>query len=190
MKRNKLLIAGIVTAFVALISLSLVSGTWAKYTSNMTGSDTAKVAKWAFDYKGTALNLTSDEITFDLFETVLDTDGAAETDVAANLIAPGTKGEFEFQFTNKSEVTAEYTVEFEITNSNNIPVQFSVDGGTTWTATIADITEELAIGATSTAKKVQWRWAFDGNDATDTTLGINGTAEITVEATVTFTQID
>ena len=34
MKKNKLFIAGLVTVFVALVSLTLVSSTWAKYTSN------------------------------------------------------------------------------------------------------------------------------------------------------------
>ena len=39
MKKNRILIAGVITAFVALITLSLVSGTWAKYTSQVQGSE-------------------------------------------------------------------------------------------------------------------------------------------------------
>lgn len=37
---------------------------------------------------------------------------------------------------------------------------------------------------------VQWKWAYEGNDATDVTLGKDGTAKLKVIAKVTATQID
>ena len=100
MKKNRILIAGVITAFVALITLSLVSGTWAKYTSKVQGSDTARVAKWSFNYNGAALN--SETITIDLFK-----DNYDGTVVAANkVVAPGTKGKTKFEIKNMAEVKA------------------------------------------------------------------------------------
>ena len=59
MKRNKLFILGICTVMVALVSLSLVSGTWAKYTSTVSGSSAARVAKWDVVYTDNAATATS-----------------------------------------------------------------------------------------------------------------------------------
>ena len=190
MKRNKLFILGICTVMVALVSLSLVSGTWAKYTSTVSGEDSARVAKWAWNYKGA--NLVSDTVAFDLFETINDTGNTAdETDVADTLIAPGTAGSFTFSFQNLSEVTAEYTVNYTVTNVNNIPVEFSVDG-TTWTSDLTDISDTLAIGSAAKEVTVQWRWEFENayGDAYDTNLGVYGNAEIKVRAEITFVQVD
>ena len=190
MKRNKLFILGICTVMVALVSLSLVSGTWAKYTSTVSGEDSARVAKWAWNYKGA--NLVSDTVAFDLFATINDTGNSAdETDVADGLIAPGTSGSFTFSFENESEVTADYTVDYTVTNVNNIPVKFSVDG-TTWTDDLADITGRLAINDPAKEVTIQWKWDFErtDGDAYDTNLGVYGAAEIKVRAEITFVQVD
>ena len=50
MKKNKIFTLGLAIAFVFVLSLTLVSGTFAKYTSTVTGKDSAAVAKWAFKY--------------------------------------------------------------------------------------------------------------------------------------------
>ena len=81
------------TAFVLLITIiaiCLVSGTFAKYTSEATASATATVAKWSIEVNDTEIAVTGDHdtIEFDLFETINDTvDGNAETDVKATLIS-------------------------------------------------------------------------------------------------------
>lgn len=197
MRKNRLFILGIFTVMVALVSLSLVSGTWAKYTSSVSGSDSARVAKWEFTLNSVAVTnsavATPQDVTFDLFKTIKDTDGSAETDLSAtdgSIIAPGTQGSFDLVINNTSEVNATYSIDYTITNEDSIPVQFSVDG-TNWSSSLEDVAA-TPIAHTNGTKTitVQWKWAFDGNDNVDTLLGLDGDAEISVAVKITFTQVD
>lgn len=186
MKKNRILIAGVITAFVALITLSLVSGTWAKYTSSVEGSDTARVAKWSFD----GANLEAKTIAFDLFSTSYD-ETVKSTD---KVVAPGTKGETTFELKNTGEVKANAQIVLEITNAGGIPLTYKVDG-VEKTVTDGKITfdaVELGIGEAAKTITLTWEWPFErtNGDTEDTTLGIAGTATVTVKATVTFTQVD
>ena len=194
MKKNRILIAGVITAFVALITLSLVSGTWAKYTSSVVGSDTARVAKWSFNYNGAALN--SETITIDLFKDNYDGTVVAENKV----VAKGTTGQKKFALQNMGEVKANAQIVLEITNLNGIPLTYKVDGvaqEVTGGKIVIDAVE-LGIGAEAKTITLSWEWPFEtkdtgGNiigDTTDTNLGKEGTATVTVKATVTFTQVD
>lgn len=198
MKKQRFFMLGIITVLVAVLSLTFVSSTFAKYTSTVAGEDSARVAKWAWTYKGA--ELTTDTVSFDLFDTILDSDMTnAETDVdvdgsgSERVIAPGTFGQFVIEFANNSEVNATYAIDFEVTNANNIPVEFSLDG-TTWDDDLADVAATaIAMNGGAAQYTVKWRWAFSNGDAADqadTTLGVAGTASIKVRATVTFTQVD
>lgn len=197
MRKNRLFILGIFTVMVALVSLSLVSGTWAKYTSTVSGEDSAKVAKWEVVYRETDQAdveggaATTETIEFDLFKTVIDTkNDATETDIAANdgsLIAPGTKGEFKFTVTNNSEVNATYSITYVVT-LNGVPVQFSVNSGAA-SSSIANVEDaELGMGD-SVTYTITWEWPYDGTDSTDTQHGINETS-VSVSATIEFVQVD
>ena len=74
MKKNKLFLLGLFVVFAAVLSLSLVSNTLAKYTTSDSGSDTARVAKW-----GVTVSASGDETA------VLDTaDGATEVEIISN----------------------------------------------------------------------------------------------------------
>lgn len=195
MKKNNMMRIASVLLVAVLLSTCVISGTFAKYTSESTGTDTARVAKWDFKVNDTTAN--SNTFTFDLFKTINDTkDGAAEADIKytdGTIIAPGTKGSFDIVLKNDSEVTAEYTIDYTVTNTANIPVQFSLDG-TTWKNSIDDLdvteAQTVAIGATEDTITVYWQWAFAGDDAVDTALGLDGTATLTVAAKVTVTQVD
>ena len=191
-RKNTMMRAAGCMLMLGLLSTCAISGTFAKYTDTTTGTGSARVAKWNITAAGTTI---TDTFEFDLYETLIDTkNGATEGNVVSansdKVIAPGTQGEFTLSFKNESEVTAEYTVDYTVTK-NGIPVQFSIDDGATWTDDLADVTTavEVAIGATAEIN-VQWKWAFDGNDTTDTGLGEAGTAKLEVKAAVTFTQVD
>lgn len=208
MRKNRLFILGIFTVMVALVSLSLVSGTWAKYTSTTSGSDTAKVAKWEWVLNGEDPVATATGIV-DVFSTVYDTDGTTdETDVDGNLIAPGTSGSFQFELTNKSQVTGAYAIVLEETNTSNVPLQYSLNG-TDWYDSIAELNaanatelaNTLAIGALEKVVTVSWRWVFDNEESgdghdgqtngTDTTLGAWTTQpEVKINYTITLVQVD
>lgn len=195
MKKNKMMRIASVLLVAVLLSTCAISGTFAKYVTSAEGSDSARVAKWDFKVNNTTAN--SNNFTFDLFKTVNDSDGNAETDIKftdGTIIAPGTKGSFEIVLKNDSEVTAEYVIDYTVTNTNNIPVVFSLDGQD-WKSNIneLDVTTpvKVAIGATAPIITVHWMWAFDGNnDEGDTTLGLAGEAVLKVDAKVTATQVN
>lgn len=193
MKKNKLFIAGLVTVFVALCSLTLVSSTWAKYTSTATGSDSARVAEWKWTYNGNAIDLSSQNpsVSFDLFTTIKDTAGANEADVAANLIAPGTSGSFKLTFANASEVNAKLALAFTSVETVE-QIQYSIDDST-WVENISDlsVSEQPVNMNAEYSITIYWKWLFENNvDSTDTADGIAGNVEHSVTVTATFEQVD
>lgn len=204
MKDNKLTKVVLIVLLIAMIGLIVIAGSYARYTTTISGTDTATVAKFKV-----GSNTTSS--TFDLFTTaVKEADGTtADSDVAEGKIAPGTGGKFKIDLTNDSDVTVDYALTLkETSNTSNIPVEYSLDGKTYVTASkFADLSTskgQLAIGSTNqttASVTVYWRWAIDGSastnyttaqtDATDTALGQATTAPtLTVEVSSTFTQVD
>ncbi len=198
MRKSKTMRVASFLLVLTLMTSCFVGSTFAKYTSTASGSDTATVAKWSIFVNNNQIAAENPSITFDLFNTIKDSDGSNnENDVGQNLIAPGTSGSFDLKILNGSEVTAKYEINFEVTNTSNIPIQYSIDNGNTWSNTLSSITDKtLTIGAAEVTETVQWRWTFnngeEGNKA-DTALGITaqGTAPfITVKATLTAEQVD
>ena len=211
MKKNRLFMLGLVTVFVAVLSLTLVSSTFARYTSTVTGGDSARVAKWLVTYKDQNETVngaaSQTDITFDLFNGVkeLDNDGnptnEAETDISdatGALIAPETGGTFEFTLSNSSEVNSTYAITYTITNTPNIPLQYRVKVGTgeysEWTNTLANVAATpLAHTSGTVTYTIQWRWVGQEGNAGDTTLGVNANTaaqEIAINATIVFEQVD
>ena len=213
MKKNRLFMLGIVTVFVAILSLTLVSSTFAKYTSTVTGEDSAKVAKWAWTYTGThtggadEIDLSSAKtVDFDIFKVVYDLDNndlvnksAEETDIERTEgieVAPGTGGFYTFSVTNASEVTAKATFTFAALANSTLPIEFSTTNlADSWTDDLAEINAQideqtLAVGATSTEVTLYWRWAFNGDDDIDTNHGIADSATYGVKLTVVFEQVN
>ncbi len=210
MKKNNRKIATLLLLAVVAIGSYFVAGTYAKYTSEIAGSDDASVAKWAWNINGDDFTSAADVTnghTFSLFDTINEADTTTtESDVDTDLIAPGTGGSFDIDITNNSEVNATYAIAFTETNSDNIPIEYSTDGGNNWTGTVSDIdvaATNIDMGDSATTLTVLWRWAFTGadsssyastqTDATDTALGFaaNNTApNVEVTATVTVTQVD
>lgn len=190
--RNALVLS---LVLLSVVSMGSVAGTYAKYTSNATGTDSARVAKWSFTV-GTTDIATSSTFTFNLFETV---DSNVKTGVDENIIAPGTEGSFTIALQNDSEVNATYSIDYTVTNTASIPVEFSIDNGATWTTTLTDVIDtDINMSGATDSITIKWRWAFEGagssnytdsqTDLTDTALGVTGTDTITVSAKITATQ--
>ena len=109
-------LAGLLLVLV-LVTSCFVGGTFAKYVTSGTGTDSARVAKF-----GVNVNASADS----LFQKQYDSDTTgytAKTVITSNedkLVAPGTKGDLTaFTVSGKPEVAVEvkYTVdEFELTN--------------------------------------------------------------------------
>ena len=210
MKKNRMMRLASVLLVCVLLTTSVISGTFAKYTSSATATDSARVAKWSILVgKGDAQrDIAKTDVTtfeFELFNTVLDTvDGKKERNVAEGvdtvIIAPGTKGAFDIVLENASEVTATYAIDYTVNNAG-VPIEYSIDDGKNWSTEITDVTAtQINMGASVTIH-VEWRWAFEGKDSanytnsqtdvTDTALGIaDQLATPTVTATITATQVD
>jgi len=201
---NKLVKFTSFVLLVTIVAVSLVSGTFAKYTSTATASATATVAKWSLKVNDTEIAVTGDHetIEFDLFETILDTNTGdddeattGEADVKETLIAPGTQGSFALKVDNLSEVNAVYSIAFAQTGMDGVPLQYSVDGAD-WKNAIADINvtdAELAMENGTETITVYWQWPFEGNDTATGIAAQTGTVankEVKVTATITATQVD
>ena len=208
MRKNKFFIAGLVTVFVALVSLTLVSSTWAKYTSTAEGHDNARVAYWGF---GESTELSIDGLFTDVYAVGVDSaDGE-------DVVAPGTTGSatFKFAFAKGQGDTIEapevdYTLKLEATGSCAADLDArlvwkldgvdcadfddllaklnALDGDETYEA--GELPEAFGVGKTHT---ISWEWAFSvdaAGDVLDTTLGnADALAEVEINIEVTATQI-
>jgi hypothetical protein len=214
MKKNiKMYKALAILLLIVMVALILVSGTYAKYTTAYSGSDTATVAKW--DVSATGFD-TKDTTTIDLFDAskIYDLDGLSETeladlstaiekvdeDVAAKkIVAPGTWGKVSFELTNSSDVSAKYAITIDSLETT-LPLKFSVDGATWKTAKeIADVDSfefnggTIKVGSTdATTATLYWKWDYEGadTDVNETALGEAGEATCVITAGVLFTQVD
>lgn len=181
MKKNRLFMLGLVTVFVAVLSLTLVSSTFARYTSTITAGASAQVAKW--DVK---VNDSSTEIEANLWQTIVDTtDGNQDEHVTTGKIAPGTKGSYQLILTNNSEVAVNYTM--NITEElKGVPVDFVYKiGEEEQTVTDNKLTGTLTMGA-SVTYVISWEWPF-GESTNDND---HSEKELSVDYSIVFDQID
>ena len=102
MEKNKMMRTAAGLLVVTVATSGVLFGTFAKYITTNSGSDSARVAKF-----GVTIQVNDD---MGLFKTSYDTgsdDTSANTVVSANTdrkIAPGTKGSMSFSITGKPEV--------------------------------------------------------------------------------------
>ncbi len=197
-----------------LLSTSVISGTFAKYTTTGTGSDTARVAKWGVTVTATGTT----------FAKAYDTDDNSATVKSASeekVVAPGTKGTMvATEMTGTPEVSVAISFEGKVTLNNWIdsagnfycPLVITVAGekfdGLQCSSAkeLIDKIEAKIKGQGFTchagsdmenmvAPSVIWEWPFETqNDAKDTYLGnqaANGTVPtISISLTTTVTQVD
>lgn len=196
--------------FFVMLALIFIVGTYAKYTTELAGSDSAIVSKWAWQINDNDVSKSDTEIAFNLFDTIKDTsNGNNETDVKTTKIAPGTKGSFEIKVENLSEVNAYYNLTLKETKGKDVSsakIEYSIigtDDATDWTTSINTFNLNNTLLEMETGSKtltVYWRWAYsasESQDDVDTTVGFaasNSVSDvdktITIEAILNFTQVD
>lgn len=174
---------------MCLASSCFVGGTFAKYASTATGTDTAHIAIWTVDIDGA--DIVSQSFEINLFDTLKDSNKSDnETNVKSGtslIIAPGTSGSDTFTVENTSDVT------ISLSTTHNIGV-----GYITLNLTDNDDDDELAPGESATYT-LSWEWPI-GTNGSDNAVGEasataynNGTGTrtaITATVTVTATQVD
>ena len=110
MKKNKAMRLASALLVLTLLSTSIISGTFAKYTSQATGSDSARVAKWGVALTVNANDFATEYVKDDNSSTV------AKTVVSTvKVVAPGTDSQEEncqatFSITGEPEVAVKVNV--------------------------------------------------------------------------------
>ena len=117
MKKNKMMRLASFLLIAVLLSTSVISGTFAKYTTGDSGFDSARVAKWGFE-------ATENSVVLDnLFVNVYD----ATVNGYADVVAPGTDKSVDFSFAydttsngiTRPEVAYTFTVKAEATTETS-----------------------------------------------------------------------
>lgn len=190
--KNQLPILVVFLLLLTTILSVLVSGTYTKYTKEISGSDTAIVAKFKV-----SSNLNSAD--FNIFNTIYDNakDEEVEEDVVVGKIAPGTEGKFEVTVQNDSEVWVSYrlALSLEEGSNKNIPILYSIDGSNYYTIgqfngmfISAELENKLKNSSEEVKIPIYWKW--DYNSVTDTSIGTLDNQKIIVKVSATFEQLD
>lgn len=209
-----------VLAVTMMFTMCFVGGTFAKYTTSGTGTDSATVAKWGVSVTGTADTFAKEYERHDNSFGVLANTVVSTKDV----VAPGTSGSMAaFEITGTPEVAVRVTFTGDLDLGDNwkdvsgnyyCPIEITV-GTTTFKGTdyasvndfeyvvktkIATYTNDYKANTDLStiggdAPTISWKWAFTGNDdVKDTRLGDQATgsnaATIKLSVTATVTQID
>lgn len=217
MKKNKMMRLASILLVCVLLTTSVISGTFAKYVTSGSASDTARVAKWGVTITGTA----------DTFaKTYAKNDGgftlAANTVVSTeDVVAPGTSGTmaaYTINGTPEVAVRVAFTGTLELgdkwvdaASTYYCPIEITV-GTTTFkgldyasadefeaavNAKIATYTKDYEAGTDLSgiggdAPTISWSWPFStsaANDVKDTYLGDQAAAgnAATISLSVTVT---
>ena len=198
MKKNRMLRVAAVLLVAVMLTTSVISGTFAKYTSVASASDSARVAKWGWG---------DTSIELDLFDKVYDDTVQSAND--DNVIAPGTSKTAELTWVADADFAPEvdYTLSFGVEGTIPADIEaeldwtLAIDGTTTTYTTFADLKNaleakvyngEAATAAPTVDVEIGWSWVFNGgDDVADTKLGDAATlAELEITVTMTATQVN
>ncbi len=176
-KKGFIIRLAVLAVVLCLVTMSLTAGTLAKYASEASGDATATVAKWSVALKKDATEVTGpNSITLNLH----DADQEAANLVAANKVAPGTKGSFALEVDGSgTEVAFSYTIELDMSDTAlaTAPVKFySNSDRTAEIALNSDkklvLTDNVMTDAEDAAKKitqtVYWKWDSTNYDTSIT----------------------
>lgn len=178
---------GAAAVVLTLVTGSLVGGTFAKYTSTVSGTGTAQVAKWAIAMREADKSLSND---FNI--TLQNENSAAKTQ--ENVIAPGSSGQINLTIDGTdTQVSFTYSIKIDKSKLKNVPIKFYSDkiGGTE--VDFGETTEGVIVNADIDANAqnkvievpIYWAWV-SSSDGDDTLLGIT---PVTGEIGVTMTAV-
>lgn len=178
---------------LALVTTSLVAGTFAKYATKVEATDTVVVAKWKADF---TTNKDSNT-TFDLFGTAF-----SDTGVDGKKLAPGTVGSFALKYDTSGTQVARnvnITLDASLPLADLTYLKFYSDATRTneiipssGILTLVDKDFAPTAPGTEETVTVYWAWPFSADATQDAADTADGTAakSYNVTATFTATQLD
>lgn len=130
MEKNRMMRLASALLILTLLTTCMISGTFAKYTTQATGGDTARVAKW-----GVTVNVTSDLFADAYKDTSVEYNGTTATVKASaknqNIVAPGTTGiGLGVASTGTPEVSYEMKIKLNDTTAKMPSLKYTPTGGT------------------------------------------------------------
>lgn len=108
MRKNKMMRTAAVLGVATMLTASVLSGTFAKYTTTAEGTDSARVAKWGITMSNTGSNTFSD--TYDAAQGA-----TVKGENSAKVVAPGTHGGATYTVTGTPETAYEITFDGKAT---------------------------------------------------------------------------
>ena len=187
MKKNIMMRLASFLLIAVLLSTSVISGTFAKYVTAESGSDSARVAKWGVEVTAEGTTFANAYETKD--KTLVAIVGDNSVNSNAKVVAPGTSGSMTtIKITGTPEVAVQVTYQvdnfdltgWEVDGAYYCPLIITVNGddiyGLDYT-NVADFQKEVvetiegfstyyAAGTTLESNNthtlsVSWRWNFD-----------------------------
>ena len=210
MKKNRMMRIAAVLLIAVLLSTSVISGTFAKYTTSAEDTDSARVARWGFKENTITIK--------DLFKP--DYDESVVSNNGEDVIAPGTKGSDTIAFVPAAGIPeVDYSIEVKAktsvvdTSTNTIFTNENItwalykageEASATWGTFDALMTaieglSEAKVEANNLPKLndtyvIAWQWEFETDDdanVVDTGMGNADSLEkIDITITITATQLD
>lgn len=183
MKKSTLRNLGVMAVVLCLVTTSLLGGTLAKYTTEITGTGSATVAAWSFKVNDNASTISEVKLT----------DTSLNSKVTDSKIAPGTDGSFDVKIdASGSDVAVGYKIAFS--NVTNQPKNLKFYSDSNFENEIdltTGIEDEIALADVGTAvtETIYWQWAYDDTAASNKDNTDAGKA-MSFTITVTGTQLD
>ncbi|WP_302325385.1 hypothetical protein [Enterocloster lavalensis] len=187
-KRSRIVSLGVLALTLTMMSTCLMGATMARYVTEVTGSATAKVAAWSFKANGETSTLTAIDLGADGKRNAYN-----GTDVAAEVIAPGTSGKFDIAIDGTgSEVGIDYVVNIASASGTTLPsdMTFKVDNAAYTLGEKIEGTIDYSNAANSMKKTitVNWEWPFDETDNKESNDNAYADNDWTLAITITGKQ--
>ena len=122
MKKNKMMRIASVLLVAVLLSTCAISGTFAKYVTEVSSDDSARIAKWGFN----TASISFESLFADSYTNV-----ASGTDEMA-IIAPGTEGEVSFKFVCTGTPEVDYTFKVDAKTNSSCDSAIVTDTNIQW----------------------------------------------------------
>lgn len=193
MKKNVMMRVASALLVAVLMTTCAISGTFAKYTTSATATDSARVAKW-----GVTVTASGEEVFTEKYKDEAG-DNGVQVVSTEDVVAPGTEGSLaSIVIDGTPEVAVKVSYEATLTLTNwtvggetYCPIVFTVNN-TDYQITVGITTpEELAAAVVNAINNysreyaagtdlstkdadtldVSWRWAYEGDNVKDTVLG-------------------